>query len=62
MGQGQPRVIILTVFVVLSYHMLHTQFQGHQSYLVLEKKIFKFLPYMGVADMLVMQPGCLNKF
>ena len=47
MSQGQPRVIILTVFVVLSYHMLYTQFQGHQSYLVLEKKIFKVFTIYG---------------
>ena len=31
MGQGQPRVIIGTILVVLAYKMQHTNFQGHQS-------------------------------
>ena len=31
MGQGQPRVIILTTLVVLAQTMLHTKFQGHRS-------------------------------
>ena len=31
MGQGQPRVIILTTLVVLTQTMLHTKFQGHRS-------------------------------
>ena len=35
--------------------MLHTKPQGHIGPLVLEKKIFEeFVPYMGVAAILVM--------
>ena len=30
-SQGQPRIIILTNLVVLTYTMLHTKFQGHWS-------------------------------
>ena len=29
-GQGQPRVIIWTILIVLEYPMLHTKFQGHR--------------------------------
>ena len=35
-GQGQPRVIIWIILIVLEYPMLHTKFQGH-GHLVLEK-------------------------
>ena len=31
MGQGQPRVIILIILVVLAQTMPHTKFQGHRS-------------------------------
>ena len=41
MGQGQPRVIILTTLVVLLYTMLHTKFQGHGSISSGEEKFFK---------------------
>ena len=34
--------------------MLHAKFQDFIGVLVLEKKIFKFLPYMGMVAILVM--------
>ena len=57
MGQGQPRVIIWTTFVVLPYTMLHTKFQGHWSIGSGEEDFLRFLPYMGMAAILVMWPG-----
>ena len=59
MGQGQPRVIIWTTMVVLPYTMLHTKFQGHWSTGSGEEDFLRFLPYMGMAAMLVMW---LNSF
>ena len=56
MGQGQPRVIIWTTLVELPYTMLHTKFQGHRSIGSGEEDILRFLPYMGMAAMLVMWP------
>ena len=56
MGQGQPRVIIWTTLVVLPYTMLHTKFQGHRSSGSGEEDFLRFLPYMGMAAMLVMWP------
>ena len=56
MGQGQPRVIIWTTLVVLPYKMLHTKFQGHWSIGSGEEDFLRFLPYMGMAAMLVMWP------
>ena len=52
-GQGQPSVIILIILVVLSYTILHTKFQGHQSIGSGEEDFLRFLPYMGMAAMLV---------
>ena len=57
MGQGQPRVIIWTTLVVLPYTMLHTKFQGHWSIGSGEEDFLRFLPYMGMAAILVMWPG-----
>ena len=57
MGQGQPRVIIWTTLVGLPYTMLHTKFQGHRSIGSGEEDFLRFLPYMGMAAMLVMWPG-----
>ena len=57
MGQGQPRVIIWTTLVVLPYMMLHTKFQGHWSIGSGEEDFLRFLPYMGMAAILVMWPG-----
>ena len=56
MGQGQPRVIIWTTLVLLPYRMLHTKFQGHWSIGSGEEDFLRFLPYMGMAAMLVMWP------
>ena len=54
MGQGQPREIIWTILVVLTYTMLHTKFQGHWSIGSGEEDFLRFLPYMGMAAILVM--------
>ena len=54
MGQGQPRVIICIILVVLTYTMLHTKFQGHQSIGSGEEDFLRFLPHMGMVAMLVM--------
>ena len=62
MGQGQPRVIIWTTLVVLLYTMLLTKFQGHLSVGSGEEDFLRFLPYMGMAAMLVMWPDHLNNF
>ena len=56
MGQGQPKVIIWTTLVVLPYTMLHTKFQGHWFIGSGEEDFLRFLPYMGMAAMLVMWP------
>ena len=56
MGQGQPREIIWTILVVLTYTMLQTKFQGHQSIGSGEEDFLRFLPYMGMAAILVMWP------
>ena len=56
MGQGQPRVIIWTTLVVLTYTMLHTKFQGHRLIGSREEDFLRFLPYMGMAAILVMWP------
>ena len=55
MGQGQPREIIWTVLVVLTYTMLHTKFQGHRS-IGSGEDFLRFLAYMGMAAILVMWP------
>ena len=57
MGQGQTRDLIWTTLVVLSYMMLHTKFQGRESIGSGEEDFLKFLPYMGMAAMLVMWPN-----
>ena len=57
MGQGQPRNIIWTTLVVLTYTMLHTKFQGQRSIGSGEEDFLRFLPYMGMAAILVMWPG-----
>ena len=53
-GQGQLRVIIWTNLKVLEYPMLHTKFQGHWPFGSREKDFLRFLPYMGMAAILVM--------
>ena len=59
MGQGQPRVIIWTNLVVLPYTMLHTKFQGHWSIGSGEEDFLRFLPYIGMAAILVMWPNSI---
>ena len=54
MGQGQPRVIICIILVVLPYTMLHTKFQDHWSIGSGEEDFLRILPNMGMAAMLVM--------
>ena len=54
--QGQPRVIIWTNLVILEHPMLHTKFQGHRSFGSGEDDFLRFLPYMGMAAILVMWP------
>ena len=56
MGQGQPREKIWIILVVLTYTMLHTKFQGHRSIGSGEEDFLRFLPYMGMAAILVMWP------
>ena len=55
-GLGQPRVIIWANLVVIEHPMMHTKFQGHQPYGSREEDFLKFLPYMGMAVILVMWP------
>ena len=57
MCQGKLRVIIWTTLVVLALTMLHTKFQGHWSIGSGEEDFLRFLPYMGMAAMLVMWPN-----
>ena len=56
MGQGQTRDLIWTTLVVLTYMMLHIKFQGHGYIGSREEDFLRFLPYMGMAAMLVMWP------
>ena len=55
-GQDYHRVIIWTNLVELQYLMLHTNFQGHQPFGSREDCL-RFLPYVGMAAILVMWPG-----
>ena len=57
MDQGQTRDLIWKTLVVLIYMMLHTKFQGHGSIGSGEEDFLRFLPYMGMAAMLVMWPN-----
>ena len=57
MGQGQTTDLIWITFVVLTYMMLHTKFQGHGSIGSGEEAFLRFLPYMGMVAMLVMWPN-----
>ena len=54
MGQGQPRVTIYINFVELESPMLHAKFQDHRSSGSGEEDFLRFLPYMGMAAILVM--------
>ena len=54
MGQGQPRVTIYIKFVKLESLMLHAKFQDHRTSGSGEEDFLRFLPYMGMAAILVM--------
>ena len=62
MGQGQPRVIKCIALIELPYIMIHTKFQGHRSIGSGEEDFLRFLPYMGMAAMLVMIPNSFDEF
>ena len=51
--QGQPKVIIYINFVELESTMLHAQFQDYRTGSG-EEDILRFLPYMGMAAILVL--------
>ena len=55
------RVIIWTVLVVLAYTMLITKFLGHRS-IGSREDFLRFLPYMGMAAILVMWPRTFEHF
>ena len=61
MGQRQPREIIWTILVVLTYTMIHTKFQGHRSIGSGEEDFLRFLPYMGMAAILFMWPDLFEQ-
>ena len=54
MGQGQPRVIIYINYVELESPMLQAKFQDHSTSGSGEEDFLRFLPYMGMAAILVM--------
>ena len=54
MGQGQPRVIIYINFVELESPMLHAMFQDHRTSGSGVEYFLRFLPFMGMAAILVM--------
>ena len=60
-GQGQLRAIIWANLVVLEHPMLHTKFQGHWPFGSREEDFLRFLPYMGMAAILVMWPGTFEQ-
>ena len=53
-GQGQPWVIIYVNFVELESLMLHAKFQDHKASGSGEENFQRFLPYIGMAAILVM--------
>ena len=53
-GQGQPRVTIYINCVELESLMLQAKFQDHRTSGSGEEDFQRFLPYMGVAAILVM--------
>ena len=61
MSQDQLRVIIWIHLVVLEHPMLHTNFQGHRPFGFGEEDFLKFLPYRGMAAILVMWPGTFEQ-
>ena len=53
-GQDQPRVTFYINFVELKSSMLHAKFQDHRTSGSGEEDFLRFLPYMGMAAILVM--------
>ena len=53
-GQGQPRVTIYIYSVELESLMLHAKFEDHRTSGSGEEYLQRFLPYMGMAAILVM--------
>ena len=53
-GQGHSRVIIYINYDGQESPMLHTKFRGNRSAGSGEEDFLRFLPYMGVAAILVM--------
>ena len=60
-GQGQPRVIIWANLVVLKHPMMHTKIQGQWPFGSGEEDFFRFLPYMAMVAILVMDQDHLSK-
>ena len=60
-GQGQPRITIWTKLIVLEHAILHTKFQSHRLFGSGVEDFLRFLPYMGMAAILVMWPGLFEK-
>ena len=54
MGQGQLRVIIYINFVEFEYIMPHAKFYEHRTIKSVGEDFLRFLPYMGMAIILVM--------
>ena len=52
-GHGQPRITIWTNLVVLSHVRLHTKFQDNQPRGSGKEDFLRFLPYMGMAAILI---------
>ena len=48
-----------TNLVLLEHPMLHTKFQGHRQFGSGED-VLRFLPYVGMAAILVMWPGLID--
>ena len=53
-GQGHSRVIIYINFIQLSPLMIHTKFQGNWPNGYGVEHFLRFLPYIGMASILVM--------
>ena len=52
-GQGQPRVTIYINFVELESPMKPAKFQDHRAFGSGEEDFLRFLPYIGMAAILV---------
>ena len=61
MGQGQHRVIIYINCVEFEYIMPHAKFYEHRTIKSVGEDFLKFLPYTGMAIILVMYLNHLYK-